>query len=100
MARHKIVWAKEAKEDLFSILDFYNSRNGNKNYSKKLFSKINKSIGLVAKAPFLGKATDEAYVRVLITEDYAILYEIFDALILVQMLWDCRRNPEESRIEF
>jgi len=55
MARIKIEWSVEAKLDLFDILEFYHSRNGNTIYSKKLSSKINKSISLLSKNPLLGK---------------------------------------------
>ena len=41
MARIKIEWSIEAKEDLIDILQFYIDRNGNSNYRKKLSVKIN-----------------------------------------------------------
>ncbi len=37
-------------------------------------------------------------VRALIKDDYQIIYEIFDQLILIIMIWDCRRNPMDKRI--
>jgi hypothetical protein len=49
MARIKIEWSIEAKLDLFDILEFYNSRNGNTIYSRKLSSTINKHIVLLSK---------------------------------------------------
>ena len=98
MAKRKIVWSKEAKNDLIKILNFYNERNGFPKYSIKLNNRINKSLQLVSKYPNIGTESDYQSVRVIITGDYQIIYEIFDQLILVIMLWDCRRNPEDKKI--
>ena len=98
MAKRKIVWSVEAKNDLFEILNFYNERNGSPAYSIKLNNRINKSLQLISKYPDIGTESDYPSVRVVITRDYQIVYEIFDQLILVIMLWDCRRNPENKKI--
>jgi len=34
----------------------------------------------------------------LITGDYQIIYEITEDNIVISMLWDCRRNPEDKKI--
>lgn len=98
MAKFKIEWSVEAKLDLLDVLEFYIERNGNSTYSKKLKSKIDKSIIHLSKNPKLGIQTNYNSVRSLITDEYQIIYEIFDQLILIVMIWDCRRNPEEKQI--
>ena len=70
MVRYKVNWSIEARLDLLDILDFYSQRNGNTVYSKKLNSKINKSIELVARNPFIGLQTNVESVRTLVTGDY------------------------------
>ena len=100
MAKRRIEWSNEAKNDLFTILDFYKKRNGSIAYSSKLYKRFNKSLQLIAKYPKLGTETDYKSTRVLITGDYQIVYEIFDQLILVIMLWDCRQNPKNKKIGF
>ncbi|MBK7172455.1 MAG: type II toxin-antitoxin system RelE/ParE family toxin [Bacteroidales bacterium] len=99
MARVEIVWSVEAKQDLKDILEFYIIRNGSAVYSKKLYSKINKSIRLLSKNPSLGIKTDDPDIRALITGDYQIIYEVFEKLLLVIMIWDCRRDPEDKVID-
>ncbi|OFY49510.1 MAG: hypothetical protein A2W85_06645 [Bacteroidetes bacterium GWF2_41_31] len=99
MVKFKIDWSIEAKLDLIDILDYYIKRNKSKTYSIKLNAKINRSIKLLSKNPFLGVPTDYDSVRALITGDYQIIYEIFDQLILVIMIWDCRRDPEDKIID-
>jgi len=99
MADFKIEWSAEARSDLLDILDFYIQRSGNTIYSKKLNSRIDKSIKLVARNPLLGKRTYDPSIRALITGDYQIIYEIFDKLILIIMIWDCRRDPADKIID-
>jgi len=99
MVRIKIEWSLEARLDLLDILQFYIQRNGNSIYSRKLYSQINKSIKLLVKNPFLGKQSEDPSVRALITGDYQIIYEVFDKLILIIMVWDCRRDPEDKVID-
>ena len=98
MVKRKIEWLAEAKLDLKDILDFYIERNGSAGYSKKLNSKFTNSIQLLEKNPFIGIKTDFDNVRSLIKDDYQIIYEIFDMSILILIIWDCRRNPDDIRI--
>ena len=98
MVKQKIDWSVDAKLDLYDILDFYINRNSTVTYSKKLNARIDKSIRLISKNPFIGTKTNYESVRALITGDYQIIYEIFEQLILTIMIWDCRRNPDDKRI--
>lgn len=98
MAKYKIEWSTDAKSELFDILNFYIQRNKSATYSKKLNVEINKSIKLISRNPLIGIKTDYKSVRVLITGDYQIIYEIFDQLLLILMIWDCRQDPNDKRI--
>jgi plasmid stabilization system protein ParE len=98
MVRYKIEWSTEAKSDLYNILEFYIQRNKSTAYSKKLNAKINKSIQLISRNPFLGIKTDHDSIRAIISDEYQIIYEIFDHLLLIIMIWDCRRDPDDKRI--
>jgi plasmid stabilization system protein ParE len=98
MVKRKIEWLSDAKLDLKDILNFYNERNGSVVYSKKLYKKFSKSIQLISKNPFIGTQSDFSDIRILITDDYQIIYQIFDQVILIIKIWDCRRNPADKRI--
>jgi toxin YoeB len=98
VVRFKVKWSLEAKLDLIDILEFYINRNGNSIYSRKLHQSINKNIKYLKSNPFLGKQSDYPSIRVLITGDYEILYEVLDKLILIVMIWDSRRDPENKTI--
>jgi plasmid stabilization system protein ParE len=96
VVKYKVAWSVEARLDLFEILEFYIQRNGNANYSRRLNTKVNKSIKLITRNPFLGLQTDIESVRSLVTGDYQIIYEILESTLVIVMVWDCRRNPEDK----
>lgn len=98
MVKYKVKWSIEARLDLFDILDFYTQRNGNAVYSKKLFLKINKSIGLIIRQPSIGLQTNIESVRALVTGDYQLIYEIAENTILIVMVWDCKRDPHKKKV--
>jgi len=93
MVKYKVEWSIEARLDLLDILDFYSQRNGNTVYSKKLFLKINKSIGLIIRHPSIGLQTNIESVRALVTGDYQLIYEMAENSILIVMVWDCNQDP-------
>jgi toxin YoeB len=99
MVKHKIEWSVEARLDLLNILEYYIQRNETSTYSRKLYTKINKSVKLISKNSKLGTKTDIDSVRALVTDNYQIIYEIFEKQILIIMIWDCRRNPEDKVID-
>ena len=100
MVRIKVEWSLDARLDLYDVLEFYRIRNGNSLYSKKLNNKIDKSVKLLIKNPFIGKPTEEPSIRALITGDYQIIYEVFEKLIVIIMIWDTRRDPEDRIIDY
>jgi len=99
MAKYKIEWSVEARLDLIDILEYYIGRNKSVVYSKKLNSKITRSLKLIAQTPLIGIKSEIESVRTLITGDYQIIYETVDNVIIVVMIWDCRRDPEDKIID-
>lgn len=85
--------------DLIDILEFYIKRNLSNTYSIKLNSKINKDVKALIKNPFLGKPTEYESVRCLVTANHEVIYEVIEQDILIVMIWDCHRNPEEKMID-
>jgi plasmid stabilization system protein ParE len=98
MARYTIEWSIDARVDLLDILQFYIDRNGSSTYSRKINLSINKIVNKLKSNPFLGIRTDYESVRILNTGDFQIVYEILDQIVLIILIWDCRRNPEDRRI--
>ena len=95
MASKKIILTEVAKESIIEILEFYFLQNGNSIFSKKLSKQIKSIIKLIAKYNYAGKQTEEEHIRVFIKDRNAIFYEMNSTFIIVHLVWDCRRNPEE-----
>ncbi len=94
MVKRKIIWTLKAKNQLFSILEYFAERNKSKTYSLKLHKKIKSEILVTLKQPNIGKQTDVLNVRGLIIENYIVFYELLDTNIIILNIWDCRQNPE------
>ena len=95
MAKGRIIWSHMARIKLTQILEFYNERNQNNNFSAKLYREIQKSLKLLLKQPSLGIKTNEKSIRALIVGDYIIFYETSKNDIIIHTLWDCRQNPKD-----
>jgi len=70
-------------KSLDSILQYYDERNGNDRYSRKLLRQILRGLNLLAGMPDIGCQTDHPGIRILFVEDYGIDYEKIDNDILV-----------------
>jgi len=99
MAKYKIEWSIEARLDLLDILGFYIEKNKSVTFSNKLNTKISRSLKLISQNPLIGIKTEIESVRALITGDYQIIYEIHRGLVVVAMIWDCRRDPKDKVID-
>jgi len=98
MLKRKLIWSSRSKIELLEILDFYKKRNGNANYSRKLYARIEELLELSKTYSFIGKLTDVENVRMLIADDYLIFYEVDSATITVLTVWSSRRNPADLQI--
>lgn len=99
MAKRKIVWSHKAKIKLTEILEYYYQRNKSKDYSRKLYRELQKSIKLLIKQPNLGLKTDVESVRAFIVGEYIIFYEYTKNEIVIHSFWDCRQNPKDLIIK-
>ena len=97
MAQRKIIWSKEAQNDFLAALSFYAERNGTKTYSKKLAGEVYEAIEKLREHPFLGRPTRNDTVRIMIKGKYQIYYELDQEDIVILVVWDMRRNPDELK---
>ena len=97
MARRKIIWSHRAKIKRLEILEFFIERNKSKTYSKKLNSKINKSVKLLVKYPEMGINTDIENIRGLIIDHIVLFYEFDSPNLIIQYIWDSRQNPDDLK---
>jgi plasmid stabilization system protein ParE len=99
MARFTIEWSVDARADLIDILQFYIDRNGSSTYSRKTNLTINKIVNKLRSNPLLGIRTDYESVRIINSGNFQIVYELLDHTVLIILIWDCRRNPEDRIID-
>ncbi|MBK8483015.1 MAG: type II toxin-antitoxin system RelE/ParE family toxin [Saprospiraceae bacterium] len=90
-----IAWSQNAKNDLKNIKKFFDTRNQSSTYSKKLLKTFRDSAKLIEKFPLLSIPTENDNVRGFVILEYIIFYEIMSEHILVLIVWDCRRDPEQ-----
>ena len=93
----KIVWSKDAQDDFLATLGYYAERNGSKTYSEKLAGQIQEAIERLREHSLLGRPTSDEKVRVLRQGNYQIYYETKNDEIVILVVWDIRRNPEELK---
>lgn len=82
MARLKIVWTETATIVLRRILTFYRVRNGNSKYSRSIYTMINDVLKLVAKYPYIYKATSVPNIRVFHCDYFRYIIECLKNIFL------------------
>lgn len=92
----KIVWTETATIILQQILTFYRVRNGNSQYSRFIYRMINDVLKLVAKYPYMYKATSVPNVRVFHCDYFRVYYRVLDEYILVEAVFDTRQDPGKA----
>ena len=96
MAGLKIVWTEPATIVLRQILTFYYVRNGNSKYSRSIYTMINDVLKLVAKYPYMYKATSIPNVRVFHCDYFKVYYRVLEEQILVEAVFDTRQDPGKA----
>ena len=92
-----VTWSLLAQKDLRRIKRFYDQRNQSLNYSNKLLKTFRDAAKLIEKYPNASIRTDFENVRGFIILDYILFFEILDDHILILMVWDCRRDPDQIK---
>ena len=91
----KIIWSKAAKASKRDILLYWNERNKSNRFSQKLNTLIHDAVKSIGEFPTSGKLTSNKDVRIKIVRDYLIFYAIRADQIIILLIWDGRRNPED-----
>ncbi|MCK5470887.1 MAG: type II toxin-antitoxin system RelE/ParE family toxin [Cyclobacteriaceae bacterium] len=95
MAQLKVIWTNTAYKQRNLIFNYWNKRNGNNNYSKKLLIKINQRVKHISIFPEIGKQVDFKNTRAVSLGHFSILYQIQNDSIIVTAFWDNRDDPEK-----
>jgi toxin YoeB len=95
MALLNVFWTETAIKQRNDIFHYWNDRNKNTDYSKKLRIKINDRITTLKSHPKAGKKTDFENVRVSVMGHFSILYTFDETKIIVVAFWDNRQDPKK-----
>jgi len=93
MAQKQIIWSKKAEEELIAALEYYNNRNKSTAYSLKLLDRIEQKTELIIKNNFLGRLAEDGQTRILIVDEFLILYQVEEKHLEVVSFWHNKQNP-------
>ena len=98
MGKKKIIWSESASKDLDKILNFYEERNGNAVFSKRLLQEFKKLTKLIQQNNFLGRPveTQTSKLRVFVIGNYLLFYEVKKETIEIKLVWDNRQDPAKT----
>lgn len=89
----RVRWTRHAKADRINILTYFIERNKSAEYSKKLNKLFIKEIKYISEYPNIGKPSNAVNIRVKVTGDYYIIYQIDSEEVVVLRIWDTRQDP-------
>lgn len=96
----RIVWSKNAKEEIESIFEYWNNRNKSTRYSLKIKSQITLALNLILHQSKIGLSSNIARVRMkLILKNYYLIYQLKDDELHVLQFWDVRQNPINTKFK-
>jgi plasmid stabilization system protein ParE len=98
MAKKQVIWSKRANAELVSVLEFFNERNGNSNYSLKILKEVEDLLNGLLKNELIGRLSSDRRTRVIVMGVYLIFYDITEERIEILSFWD-NRQDENKRID-
>ena len=93
----KIIWSNTAVNQRNKTFDYWNFRNENNEYSKKLNATIYAKIELIKLNPFIGIMGDLKPYRILYFGNYSLVYKKVSKIIYIGAFWDNRQNPNKLK---
>lgn len=94
MARKQIIWSRNARFQLQSVLEFYLERNKSNVYSLKLLKQLEDLMLTLSQNEYIGRLTSNKSTRVIPMKVYLVFYEINSDAIEIVSFWDNRQDDE------
>ncbi|MGB0880646.1 MAG: type II toxin-antitoxin system RelE/ParE family toxin [Polaribacter sp.] len=99
MAKKKIIWSNNAKEEFRNVLEFYTERNGSSTYSLKIIKQTEELLNTLSKNELIGRLTSNKKSRVIPMKIYMIFYEIKENNIEIISFWDNRQDDKKRKVK-
>lgn len=91
----KIFWTNTAIEQRNYIFEYWNKRNGNKIYSRKLNISIKERTTILKTNPGIGKPTNFKNIRTISLGHYSIFYQKQKNRVYITSFWDNRQDQKK-----
>ena len=91
----KIIWTKIAISQRNEVFAYWNKRNNNSDFSKKINLLIYEKIDLLKNFPLTGVEIQNEDARILHFHNYSLVYKISQSEIYILAFWDNRQNPSK-----
>ena len=91
----QVTWTKTARFQRRQVLEYWEKRNGNKNYSRKISGWIRERVLIIKAYHYIGKPTNYGDARVFVKGDYSIFYRVAENRIFILSFWDNRQDPDK-----
>ncbi|HRO42470.1 MAG TPA: type II toxin-antitoxin system RelE/ParE family toxin [Flavipsychrobacter sp.] len=92
--KRRVIWSLTAQADRKAILNYWKKRNKSSVYPKKLRQTINHIIQQLLSQPHIGAELTK-HIRKKTVNDYLIIYEFNDEVLLILSIFDTRQNPDK-----
>lgn len=93
MAKRKVIWVRNAEIQMLEIMDYYYFRNKSKTYSLKLRKEIKNKLHNLDFAVTLPQKTSINNLFYFTHKHISVFFCKENNTIIVQIVWDERRNP-------
>ena len=90
-----VFWTPTAIKQRNYIFEYWNTRNRNNRYSRKLNMIIHERIEIIKTFPEIGIQTEFKDTRAVSLGHYNILYKLDSPRLIINRLWDNRQDPRK-----
>ena len=90
----KVIWTLSAINQRNQIFEYWNERNKNNDYKKKLLKSIKERTNQLKSYPDIGKKTTYKNHRSISLGHYSIIYKKEIGKIIITAFWDNRQDPQ------
>ncbi|WP_432672346.1 hypothetical protein [Flavobacterium sp. SM2513] len=94
MAKRKVIWSADSSMDMIEIMEFYNNRNKSKEYSQKLYKKIQLKLQTLDFSIALPQKTSDKKLFYFTLKHIFVGFDIINTDLNVLLVIDDRRSPE------
>lgn len=90
----KVEWTLRAKKEFDNTFNYWINHNKSDIYSQKLLDETLRKVNLIAENPLVGEVVFRNSRRVLVLENFSVVYKTTKNIIKINAFFDNRRDPK------